>query len=109
SAAGFGGASVLTEPPTLLLGLERGGEVVQLAGEDGGQVAAREPDAVVGDAVLREVVGADLLGPLAGADLRAALGGELGLLRGELALVKARAEYAQRLLAVLELRLLVLH
>ena len=57
----------------------------------------------------REVVGADLLRALAGADLRAAVGGELGLLLGELGLVEPRAQDLHRALAVLQLRLLVLH
>ena len=66
-------------------------------------------DAVVGDAVLREVVRADLLGALAGADLRAARRGLLGRLALALGLVDPRAQHAHRLLAVLELRALVLH
>src|SRR5947208_1615309 len=54
------------EPAPLLVGLERRRELVELTGHDGRQVASRDLDAVVRDAVLREVVGADLLGPLAG-------------------------------------------
>src|SRR5204862_543846 len=57
------------ELAALLLGLERGRELVDIAGEHARQVAACELHAVVGDPVLREVVGADLLRPLAGADL----------------------------------------
>ena len=64
---------------------------------------------MVGDAALAVVVGADLLGAIAGADLRAAVGGQLGLLLGQRLLVQARAQHAHRLLAVLQLALLVLH
>ena len=66
-------------------------------------------DAVVGDAALREVVGPDLLGARAGADLCAAGGRLLGRLTLALGLVDARAQHAHRLLAVLQLRALVLH
>ncbi len=41
------------------------------------ELVQRQPDAVVGHAVLREVVGADLLAAVAGADHAAALGAEL--------------------------------
>ena len=97
------------EAPALLVGLERGGELVELALEHAVEVVHGDLDAVVGDAALGEVVGADLLGAVAGADLRAAVGGELGLLLGERALVEPRAQHAHRLLAVLQLALLVLH
>src|SRR3954471_4563960 len=89
------------ELAALLIGLQRGRELVELAGENGRDVAARELHAMVGHAVLREVVGADLLGPGAGADLRAAVGRQLGLLRRELLLVEPRAQDAHRLLAIL--------
>src|SRR3954465_6383710 len=94
------------ELAALLIGLQRGGELVELAGEHGRDVPARELDAVVGHPVLREVVGADLLRARPGADLRLALRGQLGLLRCELHLVEPRAQYAHRLLAVLKLGLL---
>ena len=50
-----------------------------------------------------------LLGSLATPDLGAAVGGELRLLLGERTLVEAGAKHAHRALAVLKLRLLVLH
>src|SRR5205085_7409492 len=56
-----------------------------------------------------EVVRADLLRTLARADLRAACRVELGPLPLELALVEARTQDAHRLVAVLQLGLLVLH
>src|SRR5204863_2091741 len=87
------------ELAALLIGLQRGRELVELAGENGRDVPARELHAVVGHAVLGEVVGADLLGARAGPDLRLTLGRELGLLRRELHLVEPRAQDAHRLLA----------
>ena len=50
-----------------------------------------EADAVVGDSVLREVVGADLLAAIAATHHVAALGGLLGLLLLALDLIEARA------------------
>ena len=69
----------------------------------------RQLDPVVGEAVLGEVVRADLLRALAGSDLRATGRVELRALLLELALVEARAQDAHRLVLVLKLRLLVLH
>ena len=97
------------ELPSLVLGLERRGELVELAAQDAREVALGEPDAVVGHPVLREVVGADLLRARARADLRQPLRRLLGLLRRQLALEQPRAQHAHRPVAVLELRLLVLH
>ena len=64
---------------------------------------------MVGDPALAVVVRADLLRALAGADLRAAVGRQLGLLLGQGPLVQACAQDAHRLLAVLQLGLLILH
>ena len=94
-------------PP--VVGRERLGELVELALEDPVELVHGQLDAVVGDPVLGEVVGADLLRALARADLRAPRRVELGPLALELALVEPRAQDAHRLLAVLQLRLLVLH
>ena len=77
--------------------------------EDLVEGVAGQLDPVVGDPALREVVGADLLGALAGPDLRAALGRDLRLLVGDRLLEQARAQHPHRLVAVLQLRLLVLH
>ena len=62
-----------------LVGGEGGDDVVEVAGEHVGEAVDREPDAVVGEPVLLEVVGADLLAPPAAADLRAPLGRALGV------------------------------
>src|SRR5437868_14342289 len=45
-------------------------DAIQIAVEDARQVREVLPDPVIGDSVLRVIIGSDLLGPLAGADLR---------------------------------------
>ena len=72
------------------------------------QLVRREVDAVIGDAALREIVGADLLGALAGADLAAAVLRDRVLLLAHLHLVEARAQHLHGFRPVLDLRLLVL-
>jgi hypothetical protein len=67
------------------------------------QLMHREVDAVIGDAVLFEVVGADLLGSIAAADLAAALLRDRVLLLAHLDLVEARAQHLQRFRAVFDL------
>src|SRR5262249_24375380 len=102
-------AGPVVEPAPPLLGQKRVGERPEAALEHLLLVREDEVDAVVGDAVLRVVVRADLLGPLAGAELRAAGGRDIGLLLGPRPLVQARAQDPHGPLAVLELALLVLH
>ena len=77
--------------------------------QDAVEVVRGVLDPVVGDPALGEVVGADLLGPLAAADLGLALGGDLRLLFGDLLLEQSRPQHPHRLVAVLQLGLLVLH
>src|SRR3954453_9162208 len=72
------------ERAPLLVGLEAGGEVIEVAGEHPLDVSLGELHAVVGHAVLREVVGANLLRALPRAPLGAALGRLRGLLGGAL-------------------------
>ena len=71
--------------------LEALDDVIDVATEGSGDVAAAVADAVVGDAVLREVVGADLLAAVASAHQSAALGGELSVFFIDLALEEAGA------------------
>ena len=97
------------ECPALLVGGERLGERVELAPSTSGRGGGRDAHAVVGNPVLRKVVGADLLGARARADLRVPRRRLLGLLPLALRLVEPRAQHAHRLVAVLELRALVLH
>ena len=73
------------------------------------QVVERQVDAVVGDAALREVVGADALGAVARADLVLALGGARLVALGLLGVVELGAQHRHRLGAVLVLRALLLH
>src|SRR5712692_11092176 len=88
----------LRRPRLQLLALvvddERFDDVVEPAVHDTVQLMQGEADAVVGDAVLGEVVSADLLAAVARADLRAALLGNLLLLLLKFHLVEARAEDA---------------
>ena len=74
------------ELPRPLLGGERIDRLVEIAGEHVLQAVDREPDAVVGEAVLLEVVGADLLATPTPTHLRAALGrlGRVLLVLGQL-------------------------
>src|SRR3954453_9454816 len=56
-----------------LVGCERVDDVIEIAGQHFLQSVDGEPDAVVGDAVLFVVVGADLLAATAATDLRTTL------------------------------------
>src|SRR4051794_5828379 len=97
------------EAAALLVVLQGGGELVEVALQDGVEVVGRELDAVVSDAPLAVVVGPDLLGAVARPDLGAARVGGGRLLLGQRALVEPGAQDAHRLLTVLQLALLVLH
>src|ERR1700736_6335634 len=68
----------------------------------------RQADAMVGDAILREVVGADFFAAVAGTDHGLALFGQSFLLLLHFELVEPRAQNAHPLFAVLDLRFLVL-
>src|SRR5437667_7483405 len=83
-------------------------ERAELAFHNFGYLVERQADAVIGDAVLRDIVGADFLGAVAGLDLPAAFGGESGLALFLLLLVQARAENAHGFGAILDLRFFVL-
>ena len=87
---------------------ERFDDRVQLAVHHEIQLMQREPDAVIGDAILREVVGADLLAAVARAHHAAALGAQRGLLLLQLHLVEPRTQHALGLGAILDLRFFVL-
>src|SRR5256885_13119287 len=68
----------------------------------------RQADAVIGYAVLREIVGADFFGAVAGFDLSTAFGGERGLALLLLLFVEARAKNTHGLRAILDLGFFVL-
>ena len=80
----------------------------QIAVEHLGEAVRRVVDPVIGDSVLREVVGADLLGSLARADLAATILRNCFLLLAQFHLVEPRAQHLHGLRAVLDLRFLVL-
>ena len=72
----------------LVLGHQRVDDLVQrLAFHHLRQLVQRQIDAVIGDAALRKIIGADAFGAVAGADLPAPLGGALGV---ELAALRRR-------------------
>src|SRR6185312_4086968 len=48
-------------------------QIADVAGDDGVEFVQIQIDAVIGDAVLREIVGADAFAAIAGADQRSAL------------------------------------
>src|SRR5690606_36244194 len=66
------------------------------------------PNAVVGNAVLRKVVGADFLAAITAADKATALGGKFGLLLLDFLLQQPRAQHAHGLLFVFDLRFFIL-
>src|SRR5260370_21167566 len=68
----------------------------------------RQADAMVRDAVLREIISADFLGAVAGFDLTTALGGESGLAFLLFLFVEARAKNAHCFRAIFDLRFFVL-
>src|SRR5262245_61869899 len=105
---GFSELSLAAEPLFAVEVLEGLHDVVQMAGDDTVQLVQRQVDAVVGDAVLREVVRADALGAIAGADQGAALLGTFFVQRLLPALIQPAAQDAHRPLEILVLAALVL-
>src|SRR6056297_2357562 len=87
-----------------MLGDERIKDIAErLTGEDFGQLVEREADAVIGDAPLREIVGADTLRTITGTDLGAPIRRPLGFARATLTVEQARAQdlHGARLVLVL--------
>ena len=83
-------------------------ERAELAVHRFGELMQSEIDAMVGDAILREIVRADLFGAIARLDLAAAFGSEELVLLLLLHFVKPGAENAHGLGAILDLRFFVL-
>src|SRR5688572_30146808 len=79
-----------------------------LALEDSRQLVHRQVDPMVGHAILRKVVGANLRGAIAGADLRLAHARALGFLLRHLEVQEARSQYLHRPCPVLNLGALIL-
>src|ERR1043165_9361895 len=81
------------------IGVDQGlPEVVAFAFDVAVEAVAGEVDAVVGDAVLREVVGTDAVAAVAAADLFLAQGGAFAFQARALGVVEPSAQPAQRLL-----------
>src|SRR5688500_18048431 len=91
------------EQPRLVLGSQRAGDLPQVAVHDRVDPVQREVDAMVGDAPLREVVGADAVGTIAGADEALPLARLLRVRLALLLVLDARGEHTPGLLAVLVL------
>src|SRR5262249_22820784 len=83
-------------------------QLAEVAVEDLREAMSREVDAVIGDPVLRKIVGPDFFRSIAAADLAAPVLGDRLLLLAHFHLVEPRAEHFHGLRAVLDLRLLVL-
>ena len=95
----------------MLTGGEGVDDVVQIAVHDLGKIVHGQADAVVGDAALREIVGADALIAHTGADLAAALGRDGGFDALLLDLIELGGQHLHALFPVLHLtaRLLTGH
>src|SRR5262249_50677737 len=100
TAEAVSGHGPLLPAQTPLVGLERGGQLIELAHQDPVEVVDEQVDAVVLDALFLEVVGADLLRALAGADLGLARRRDRGLLLGQGPLIQTRAQDPHRALTV---------
>src|SRR6266702_4628565 len=83
-------------------------QVVEVAVQHLGEVVHGVMNAMIGDAILGEVVGPDLLGSVPGAHLGPALAGAGRFLLGDHLVEQARAQHLHRPDLVLELALLVL-
>src|SRR3954452_16859153 len=93
-----------------MFGRERIDQLAQrLAGDHLRQLVERQVDAVIGDAPLRKIIGADALGAVAGADLLASIRrtGRIDALA--LGVIDPRAQDVHRRGPVLVLRAAVLH
>src|SRR6267142_42796 len=92
----------------LMLGEQRLCQLTEVAIHDVVDLVEREPDAVIGDPPLREIVGADALGAVARADEGFARRGFLRLLLTQLFVLDACRQHRKRLFLVLMLRAAVL-
>src|SRR6266852_7316264 len=96
-------ASRLSQSLLLVEILERLDELTDFPGDDGVELVKRQVDAMVGQAVLRKVVGADAFAAVAGADEGAALLGAFLVQALPLHFMHAAAEDAQGPFVVLVL------
>src|SRR5579859_449421 len=101
-------AVIAGEAAALLVREQRVDDRVEAAVEDTLEVAGREPDAMIGEAILREIVRADLLAPVARSDLRTPRARGLFLLLSQLRFIEVGAQQLHSAFAVLELRSLLL-
>src|SRR5690348_18503231 len=81
----------LLEALGFVVGNQAVDERTEFSVDDVGELVERQADAVIGHAILREVIGADFLGTVAGLDLTATLRGDGRLLLFLLEFVEAGA------------------
>src|SRR5205809_3003074 len=98
----------LLEALGLVVGTQGVHQRRELAVHDVGKLMQRQADAVIGHAILGEIVRADFFRAVAGFDLAAPLGHDGGLLLFLLHFIEARAKNAHGFGAILNLRFLVL-
>src|SRR3954471_15578253 len=101
-------ATVFVQFLLIVVSRERIHEGLQLAIHGLFQLMDGQPDTMIGHAVLREIVSADLLATVTGADLGLTLFRHRRGLPLLLDFVQTRAQHAHTFFAVLDLRLLVL-
>src|SRR5215467_12655248 len=93
-----------------MLGDERVDDLAErFALDDLRQLVERQIDAVIADATLWEIIGADALGAIAGADLAAPVRGALGVALLPLGVVELRPQQRHGLGTIAMLRALLLH
>jgi len=93
--------AVIRQQRGLMLGHQRVDDLAQrLALDHLRQLVEREIDAVVGNAALREIIGADALGAVARADLPAPLSGARRVLLLTLEIVEPGAQHCHRFGAI---------
>src|SRR5439155_24825748 len=80
---------------------------IEIAFDKCREVVERDVNAMIGDAVLRKIVGADFLAALAGANLSASLGCVTSIFLGNFSFEQARAKDGQGACFVLLLRTLI--
>src|SRR5512141_565040 len=101
-------ATLLAEPVLDVGDLQCFDDRLDVSIENLSQLVHRESNAMIGDAVLRKVVSANLCRSVAGADLRLAHSRALRFLLGEACVKETGAQHFHCLELVLELRFLVL-
>src|SRR5258708_5534995 len=104
TAIALGGFALVSEPAGLVIRGESADDCVQSSFHYLIKLVQSEADAMVGDAVLGEVVGADLFAAVAAAHHAASFGADLFALLFQLQLIEPRPQHALGFGPVLDLR-----